>query len=518
VIGWLVEALIASTLLMALVMLVRAPVRNAFGPQVAYALWALPLLRLLLPPLPAAWQEVAATPISRASDTLTILVADGAANDTVAPVAVAAPAIGWIVGLLWAAGALGFLVWHLTSHRRHCRRLLGTAASIEEVRGVHIIASEAAAGPLAFGVMRRYVAFPLDFADRYDADERELALEHEIGHHQRGDLIANWIALGVLALHWFNPVAWRAFRAFRADQELANDARVLAGRSTIDRHAYACAIVKAAHGGAVSAACHLHTIDDLKGRLRMLSTSPRSRRRLVLGGALVSTVVLGGLGVTASGTSAAAAISHRVGNTMGIDLQATSAALDMPEMPETPEMPAMPAMPAMAAMPAMPAVPAVADAAGPAANVHRVVVKRVGVDGKVSTFSTAEDGHPDRRDIQLLVDRSLRAAPQVSEGTCSAGKDGQPQQLVVHGTKDARRTIVICTNRIKAAAASGAASIDAQAIRQNALETALASVRASRASIAANGDMPVADRKQALAEMDSALAELREEMASPDKD
>ncbi|MCU6455607.1 hypothetical protein LPN01_16125, partial [Sphingomonas sp. A2-49] len=317
--GWLIDALIASTVLMLLVLLVRAPVRNTFGPQLGYALWALPVLRLVLPPLPDAWRQAAVTPISRASETITILVVDGgtAAHAASAAPTGAGPAIAAIVGGLWALGALGFLGWHLASHTRFCRRLLGSAAAVEEVRGVRVIASHVATGPLAFGVLRRYVAFPLDFADRYDADERELALEHEIGHHQRGDLIANWVALAVLALHWFNPVAWRAFRGFRADQELANDARVLAGRSTIDRHAYACAIVKAAHGGAVSAACHLHTIDDLKGRIRMLSTSPRSRRRLAAGGALVSALVLAGLGLTASGTSAAAALTGRVGDTIG---------------------------------------------------------------------------------------------------------------------------------------------------------------------------------------------------------
>ncbi|WP_294138396.1 M56 family metallopeptidase, partial [Sphingomonas sp.] len=319
--GWLIEALIASTLLMLLVLLARRPVRNAFGPQVAYALWALPVLRLALPPLPDAWRQAAVTPISGVGETITVFVVDGGGSAAAAVAAPSVPSIALVVGGLWAVGALAFLFWHLTSHTRFCRRLLGSAAAIERVRGVHVIASHVATGPLAFGVLRRYVAFPLDFADRYDADERELALEHEIGHHQRGDLIANWIALAVLAIHWFNPVAWRAFRAFRADQELANDARVLAGRSTIDRHAYACAIVKAAHGGAVSAACHLHTIDDLKGRIRMLSTSPRSRRRLATGGALVSTLVLAGLGLTASGTSAAAALTGKVGNTLGVDLQ-----------------------------------------------------------------------------------------------------------------------------------------------------------------------------------------------------
>src|SRR3546814_1322350 len=79
----------------------------------------------------------------------------------------------------------------------------------------------------------------------------------------------------VLAVHWFNPIAWRAFRAFCADQEMANDARVLAGKSATFRHVYACAIVKAAHGGAVSAACHLHTINDLKGRLKIDRKSTR---------------------------------------------------------------------------------------------------------------------------------------------------------------------------------------------------------------------------------------------------
>ena len=64
--------------------------------------------------------------------------------------------------------------------------------------------------------------------------------------------MANWVALAVLALHWFNPLAWYAFRAFRADQEMANDARVLARLGSAARHAYACAIVKAAHGGAIA--------------------------------------------------------------------------------------------------------------------------------------------------------------------------------------------------------------------------------------------------------------------------
>ncbi|MFX6040888.1 M56 family metallopeptidase, partial [Acinetobacter baumannii] len=76
--------------------------------------------------------------------------------------------------------------------------MLASARAVEGAP-VAIIETDAAAGPLAFGIWRRYVAFPADFRERYDADERSLALEHELAHHDGGDLIANWVALAVLA-------------------------------------------------------------------------------------------------------------------------------------------------------------------------------------------------------------------------------------------------------------------------------------------------------------------------------
>ena len=46
---WLAETLIATTLLMALVMMVRQPVARWLGAGAAYMLWALPLARMVLP-------------------------------------------------------------------------------------------------------------------------------------------------------------------------------------------------------------------------------------------------------------------------------------------------------------------------------------------------------------------------------------------------------------------------------------------------------------------------------------
>lgn len=365
--GWAVDALIASALLMAAVLLLRTPVRRTFGPTVAYALWALPALRLALPSLPEGWRASTATPISQATELMVYAVGPVATESFAAPEASAKWAAA--VALLWLVGAAAFLTFHVAQYGLFRARLLRRHQPMDRVGAVRVVLSPAAPGPLAFGVVSRYVALPADLDSRYDADEQSLALAHELGHHARGDLLANWIALTVLALHWWNPLAWIAHRAFRADQELANDARVLRERGPDAAHAYACAILKTAHGGAIAAACHLHTIDDLKGRLRMLKSRPASPRRLFAGAATVTLLATTGLALTASGTSAAAAVKAGVGETIGVDLDVVSA-VDLSDVMPTPPTPPAPPKPLVAPAPALPLAP-VAPIAAPAAPIDR---------------------------------------------------------------------------------------------------------------------------------------------------
>lgn len=483
--GWLVEALIASTLLMIAVLIVRAAVRRAFGPGVAYALWALPVLRLLLPPLPDAWRLPGAwglpdawgptAPISRVGDQVTFLVID-------APTSAADPSSTDIAALLlasWAIGAAVFLLWHLVDHVRFRRRLLADPVALAERDGVRVIASAAAPGPLAFGILRRYVAFPRDADQRYDQAERELALAHELGHHARGDLVANWAALAVLALHWWNPVAWRAFRAFRADQELANDARVLAGRDPADRVAYARAILKSAHGHAVSPACHLHTIADLKGRLRMLTTSRPSRTRLAGGIAATAILTIAGLGLTASGSRAAeavTAVTASVGDTIGVDLGQVPPAPPIPPVPPTP-------------------VP------GGASD----TVTTTTTDGKTTRTRVIRMKNGERS-----VD--LSGIPEVSERNCT--EDGAPSEVVINRREGGKQRIIICTNRIEKLAADGAATAaNSKDIERNALTAALSGLRSARDGMLAGRGMDDAGNRQAIPAIEEAIAEVEADLA-----
>lgn len=521
-IAWMVETCVATTLLMLLVLALRKPVREQFGPNIAYALWLLPVLRLLMPPLPGAWsftdllggltyaaEAPAVAPSTQAIIDQALIQAqvDMAASTSTtitqaSVVTVSGPSMLLVIGTIWAAGALGFLAWHIVSHTRFCANLMRKAEirrTVAEGR-VHVIETDAATGPLAFGIWRKYVAFPRDFAERYDPVERNLALAHELGHHLRGDLIANWIALVVLALHWFNPVAWRAFRAFRADQELACDALVLSGRAPALRHAYGRAIVKSAHGGAVSAACHLHTVNELKGRLKMLSKhNPKSRARITAGITSAAALTLTGLALTASG--AGAAVSQA----------------DAPPAPAAPTAPAAPSGNFEA--PEAPAAPEAPQAAKEK-RVHRIVmVERTGGKDK-----RGKDVKTETRVIRLRGDGkdfawtgNMNVDVDLKSMKCGGSKDDEVKIETRDGDK---RRIVICTDRIEMrtdAAAAKAMGAEALARRAEVLAIATAdmgkrhammSLKMARRSIEAQAELGAEQKAAALKGIDDAMREL----------
>lgn len=517
--AWIAETFVATTLLMLLVLAIRAPVRRAFGPGLAYALWLLPVLRMLLPPLPDSWREQSAAPVAAMSDVITYYVIDTGADAPIAAAtgaAPAVPAIDWmlVAAMIWAAGAAAFLGYHLIAHGRFCSRLLSRARVDRTVAEgkVRVIETDAAHGPLAFGIWRKYVAFPRDFTERYDEQERALALAHELGHHVRGDLIANWVALIVLALHWFNPVAWRAFRAFRADQEMACDALVLAGREAALRHAYGRAIVKSAHGGAVSAACHLHTINEIKGRLRMLSkTRKTSPARIATGALGLGALSLAALGLTASGSQAAERLTSKVEAATGITLSQ-----DAPAAPAEPEAPA-PAVPATA-----PAAPEPVEAApkgerrtdrdtvtrheddGKDDKKRRVVViNRPGVD-------VADIDIPSRIEIEAMM-------PDIRSEKCTKGPI-TGEMVISRPSKDGKKPVtIICTNRIEhMARVEGSmrgerARVLAVLSRDRGLDSALIGLRSARSSVARDTTMSAEAKAQALKGIDEALAEVQQE-------
>ncbi|MHA3840125.1 M56 family metallopeptidase [Sphingomonas aestuarii] len=521
-IAWAIETLVATTLLMLLVLAIRTPIRRAFGPNVAYALWLLPVLRMMMPPLPATVRDHGIAPLSDASQQMLYYVVEPLAETPA--VYVTGEGVPWALILLtsWAIGAGGFIAYHLISHRRFCANIRRQARATDWMADgrVEVIESDVAHGPLAFGIIRKTVAFPRDFAERYDDTERDLALAHELGHHARGDLIANWVALVMLAFHWFNPIAWKAFRAFRADQEMACDALVLSGREPSLRHAYGLAIVKSAHGGAVSAACHLHTINDLKGRLKMLLDNQKRSRSRVWGGTAASAAIgLIALGLTASGTHAAETVRATVEDRIGVKLEDVK----LPSLAPTVEQEA-PAAPAPVEVPESREP---GEAAAP--SEPRVLIEKDGTriyraerDGRKIVIHSRDSMDPaefermlERAERSRIDGQKLAADLQKQmhfvEGNCGPGEGtihlGKPE------ADNGRRVTIICKDRIEKLAAEASergarAQVLAMSSARMGTDMARMSLRHARKAIEIDRNLSAEQRAQALAGVDQAMAEL----------
>ncbi|HEY7810112.1 MAG TPA: M56 family metallopeptidase [Allosphingosinicella sp.] len=294
--AWLGETAVTLTFLLLLVLALRRPVARAFGAGWAYALWIVPALRLVLPPLPFFAIEL---PLPTVAAFIPAAAVGGPA-----PPAVDAGPWHWLplILALWAVGAALFLGMQWRAYRAFARRVDGAARPARPPRqgGIEAIVSAAVDGPLAMGLLRPRIVLPADFDARYSAGEQRLALAHEITHHRRGDIWWNFAATLVLALNWFNPVAWIAFRAFRADQELSCDAAVAARATEDERCDYARALVKSASRPGLIAACALNGADQLKQRLRMMGAHRVTRLRRTGGAAALAAAAIAAFAVGAS--------------------------------------------------------------------------------------------------------------------------------------------------------------------------------------------------------------------------
>lgn len=235
----LARANVAGSLVLLLVMLVRAPARRIFGPEAAYLLWAAPVGAALLSlapwpfgtPWPGAEQITLRPLVEQAADArLTLAV--------------------WLAG---AAAGLA-LAWR------------AQAAFERDARAGR-------AGPAVSGFLTPRVIMPA--ADVYTEEERRLIRAHERQHICRGDPKSNALAAALQVVFWFNPLAHIGARLMRIDQELACDAATLR-RYPKARRTYAEALLKTELARApLPFGCHWGSVHPLELRLAALKGQGR---------------------------------------------------------------------------------------------------------------------------------------------------------------------------------------------------------------------------------------------------
>ena len=299
---WLLGTLLATSGLIVLVLLFREPVRRHFGARVAYGLWLIPALRLLMPTITETIERPVSVDFAPRMMTSQVIAEPMLMSGVASPErTLIEQAGGWptLILIVWLGVATGLFAARILAFRRERDAILREAIDIGRIGSIRLVRSGEVSGPLAFGIFDRVIAVPADFDRLYAEHERRLALEHELAHHRSGDLVANLAAFALLCLQWFNPLAWIAHAAFRFDQEAACDARVLDKAGSQDRSDYGRAIAKAASGRALLFASALDSRTMLQRRLKSMLSNPTTGRRLT-GRALVLAAVAVALPLTAT--------------------------------------------------------------------------------------------------------------------------------------------------------------------------------------------------------------------------
>lgn len=264
----LVELNFAAAAAIALVLLLRRPLRRHLGPHAAYLMWTIVPAAMLATFIPSR----------------TVIATDRTIDlpGEVMPAAMAAaPAgaeSGWLSGLVpvlaivWAAGLFG-MAYFLAR-----RQDLFTADM-----------ASGKAGPAVVGFVHSRIVTPDDFLTRFSHGERWLILAHEKVHLERHDARINAVVALARCVCWFNPLVHVGAHKMRIDQELSCDAAVVERRPRA-RRAYAETLLKtqlATRSLPVGCYWPAGAQHPLTERIAMLARTPLSRRRRLAATAVV---------------------------------------------------------------------------------------------------------------------------------------------------------------------------------------------------------------------------------------
>ena len=345
-------------------------------------LWLAVGVRFVLPwGIPLRLPRPQSAPLAAAADTVQEL---GALPlpDLVPAAPAAAVALPWyarltpwhILAAVWLAGMLVLALRGIAGYWRLRRSVALACKAPDGCYGGACVAA-----PFTLGILHPRIYLP----DSLQGATRQAVLLHEQTHICRGDPLTKPLFYAAVCLHWFNPLAWLAFRGFERDMEAACDEAAVQGRPLPERNAYCETLLQFAVQGQRVPGSLTFGQGSVKGRIVHLL-----HYRRLGAGALAVCIAVVGLCFAAC----------MVRPELSAQPETTTAAPESPATAET-------AQPAEAPAPAVQpsALPTLSDSA----NSPRFLCP---VDYKyISRFRSDEDGH---RGDDLCADEGteIRAA------------------------------------------------------------------------------------------------------------
>lgn len=264
----LTTTVVLSVALLILLVL-RWPVRAAFGARVGYGLWSLPPLAMLAVLIPAPIQPVAGSVLAMVQAAPLPALVDASATGPASAV--------WLA--IWLLGAMAMMAWIGWQQRRFVHGL----GPLREAGDGCMQAMISDGLPALVGFVRPRIVLPVDFATRYNVAQQRLVIAHERAHLCRGDHLSNLVAASLRCVYWFNPLLLVALPLFARDQELACDAVVIAAHPR-QRRSYGEALLNTlCQRGSMPLGCQAFGSHPLKERISMIQHHALSKHRIVSG-------------------------------------------------------------------------------------------------------------------------------------------------------------------------------------------------------------------------------------------
>jgi len=274
-----------------------AAARHLVWTGAAAAVIALPILSIALSGLhvASAWTVPTGllfqTTVTASSNALASAGSTQVLGNTAAA---GASRLDWVrmVLIAWAAGAFAGLLQMLLAavavarvrrsstpfgDANYCRQL---AWSLGIRHGVEVLQAAPGTMPMTFGILRSAILMPADAVEWSD-ERRRVVLLHELAHVRRGDTATHILARTALALNWWNPLAWTAWRQFLKERERATDDLVLqAGARASEYASHLLEVARTMQSGQAMgwAAIAMARPSQLEGRLLAI-LDPRVNRQ-----------------------------------------------------------------------------------------------------------------------------------------------------------------------------------------------------------------------------------------------
>jgi TonB family protein len=296
-----------------------AAARHLVWTAAVAALLALPLLSVSMPALRVRTGALAPLVPSIVFRTTAVATANASATSdpqtprAQQPASARAPwrsDLRFLIPILWAAGtalALAHMLaaWTVMWHVRRSARTAGDSPLFRTLtrslgirNRVELLEVPSGSMPVSFGIFHPAVFLPED-AREWSEDRRRVVMLHELAHVRRFDLATQLVARAAVALFWWNPLAWTAWREFVKERERAADDLVLtAGEPATEYATHLLDIARSMQRvpALVSAAVAMARPSQLEGRLMAILDARTNRKspgpRAALAAAVLAVVLV----------------------------------------------------------------------------------------------------------------------------------------------------------------------------------------------------------------------------------